>query len=40
MLASPNDETLLEIIDNIFATILEIEQVYLNAIEEKDRLFR
>lgn len=40
MLSAPNDEVLLSVIDNIFATILEIEQVYINALEDKERMFK
>lgn len=40
MLSAPNDEALLNIVDNIFSTVLEVEQVYIDALEEKERIFK
>lgn len=35
-----NPETFLNVVDNVFATMLEIEQIYIGAIEEKDKIFK
>lgn len=40
MLSAPNDEALLGIVDNIFSTVLEVEQVYIEALDEKERIFK
>lgn len=38
-MSAPNDETFLGIVENIFLTVMEIEQVYLKIIEESHQTF-